>query len=482
MEMKYTKRIVLASFIWKLMERSGVQGIQFIVQLVLARLLLPEDFGVIAIVTVFISIANVFVQSGLNTALIQKKEADDRDFSSVLYISLLISGFLYIVIFFLARPISDFYQEPQLIPILRILSITLFFGAFNSVQNAYVARHMKFKSLFFSSLGAVIISGTTGIIAAFLGLGVWALVLQQLINQLVISTNLWFTVKWRPKLYFSVERVKSLFSFGWKLLASNLIHVLYMNLRTLVIGKVYTPSALGFYNRGEAFPKIIVENIDGSIQSVMLPTFSAYQDKLDRLKSMVRRTVVTSSFFVFPAMVGLAVIAEPLIKIVLTDKWLDAVPFLQIFCLGYSFLPIQNVNLQAISAMGRSDITLKLQIIKKACGLIILVITVPLGVHAIAIGAILSAFVSMLLNIQPNRKLLNYGFSEQIKDVSPALFISILMGAIVYFLNFLDLMVWVKLIVQIISGVVIYIGLAKLFKIESLEYFFSIIKGIKNKI
>ncbi|MGB4044287.1 MAG: lipopolysaccharide biosynthesis protein [Thermacetogeniaceae bacterium] len=464
------KSTVLSSLFWKLMERGGTQGIQFIVQIVLARLLLPEDFGLIAIVTIFILLANVFVQSGFNTALIQKKDADDEDFSSVFYLSLFVAGLLYVVLFLTSPFISVFYRSPQLILILRVLSVTLFFGAFNSIQNAYVARNMMFKKLFFSSLGAIIISGTVGIATAYLGWGVWALVAQQLTNQLAVTLILWFTVKWRPKLLFSIEKVKVLFSFGWKLLASSLINTLYMEIRSLIIGKIYIPAMLGFYDRGQQIPKVIVSNIDGAIQSVMLPALASQQDDKKRVKAMMRRAIMTSSFIMFPMMVGLAVVAEPVVKIILTDKWLPAVPFLQIFCASYSLWPIHTANLQAINALGRSDIFLKLEIIKKVIGIIILGVSIPFGIYAIAWGVLISGVISTFINAYPNLKLLNYSYIEQWKDIMPSLGISLVMGAVVYTLNFLNIAVWQILMLQVFVGVVIYIGLAKVFKVESFGY------------
>ncbi|MDR9756689.1 MAG: lipopolysaccharide biosynthesis protein [Thermoanaerobacterales bacterium] len=464
------KSTVLSSLFWKLMERGGTQGIQFIVQIVLARLLLPEDFGLIAIVTIFILLANVFVQSGFNTALIQKKDADDEDFSSVFYLSFFVAGLLYVVLFLTSPFISVFYRSPQLILILRVLSVTLFFGAFNSIQNAYVARNMMFKKLFFSSLGAIIISGTVGIATAYLGWGVWALVAQQLTNQLAVTLILWFTVKWRPKLLFSIEKVKVLFSFGWKLLASSLINTLYMEIRSLIIGKIYIPAMLGFYDRGQQIPKVIVSNIDGAIQSVMLPALASQQDDKKRVKAMMRRAIMTSSFIMFPMMVGLAVVAEPVVKIILTDKWLPAVPFLQIFCASYSLWPIHTANLQAINALGRSDIFLKLEIIKKVIGIIILGVSIPFGIYAIAWGVLISGVISTFINAYPNLKLLNYSYIEQWKDIMPSLGISLVMGAVVYTLNFLNIAVWQILMLQVFVGVVIYIGLAKVFKVESFGY------------
>lgn len=481
MSSKYNKSNVMSSLIWKLLERGGTQGIQFIIQIILARLLLPKDFGLIAIVMVFISLANVFVQGGLNKALVQKKDSDSKDFSTVLYVSLIMAVILYVLIYLTAPYISAFYDESRLTNVLRVISLTLFFGAFNSIQNAYVEKHMLFRKLFFSSLLASIISGITGIILAYSGLGVWAIVTQQILSQMTISIVLWFTVRWRPEIFFSISKVKLLFSFGWKLLVSNLIHMLYMDLRTLIIGRIFSPSMLGYYNRGENFPKIIVNNIDGSLQSVMFPTFSAHQDDKKRLKDMVRRTVVTSSFLIFPAMIGLVVIAEPLVLLLLTEKWLQAAPFLQIFAVSYLFIPIQTVNLQAISALGRSDVTLKLQIIKKVVGIIILLISIPFGVYSIAVGAAVSAFMSMLINIYPNRTLLNYSYTDQFIDIIPTLAISIIMGVAIYPLKLVISGMISLLLTQLSLGVLIYLVLAYAIKLDSFKYINNIVREIISR-
>ena len=462
------------------MERGGTQGIQFFVSIILARLLSPEEYGIIAIIMVFILLANVFVESGFNTALIQKKDADEVDFSSVLYLSLGVATILYVVIFFTAPFIASFYDQPILIQVLRVLSITIFIGAFNSIQNAYVARNMLFKKLFTSSLGSVTISGVVGIIAAYSGLGVWALVLQQLTSQLAVAVILWFTVKWRPHLIFSTTRIKSLFSYGSKLLASGLLDTLYRNLRTLIIGRMYTPSMLGYYNRGQQFPQLIVSNINGSIQSVMLPALSAHQDDRKRVKDMMRRAIVSSSFLIFPMMFGMAVVAEPLVKIVLTDKWLPAVPFLQIACFTFALWPIHTANLQAINAMGRSDIFLRLEIIKKIMGLIVLGISLPFGVYAIAFGGIFSGLIGTFINAYPNKELLNYSYKEQWLDIMPSLLISLIMGGVVYLFNYLSISAWQILILQIVSGGIIYILLAKIFKIESFTYLVGTMKQLIN--
>ncbi|RUR38705.1 lipopolysaccharide biosynthesis protein [Clostridium perfringens] len=481
MENKNIKGQVIDSLIWKLMERGGVQGIQFILQLILARLLTPDDYGIIAIIAIFITIANVFVQSGFNTALIQNKETDEKDFSSVFYLSMLVALVLYVVLFFVSPVISRFYRVPELTKVIRVLSITLFFGAYNSIQNAVISKTMKFKKLFFSSSISVILSGSIGVVLAYLGFGVWALVAQQLINQFTIIIILSFIVDWHPKLIFSVERIKVLFGYGWKLLVSSLIDTFYMNIRSLIIGKIYHPAVLGFYNRGDQFPQIIVSNINGSIQSVMLPALSSEQENKVRVKNMVRRAIVTSSFIIFPMMIGLAVVAEPLVKILLTDKWLPCVPFMQIFCISYALWPIHTANLQAINALGHSNIFLKLEIVKKIIGTLILVISLFYGIYAIAIGTLISGIISTFINSYPNIKILNYSYFEQIKDIMPSIFISILMGIITYSIKFLCLPDILTLIVQIFVGIILYIALAKLFKLECYIYLVDTFKNILKR-
>nr|WP_321295758.1 lipopolysaccharide biosynthesis protein [uncultured Sphaerochaeta sp.] len=461
---------IIANLFWKFFERFGTQGLQFIIQVILARLLFPSDYGVLALVVIFITIANVFVQSGLSTSLIQKKVVDQVDYSSVLYISLGIAGILYCTLYFMAPLIGVFYDNDGLVLVLRVLALTLFPGAFNSIQNAIVSRMMQFKRLFYSSVGAGIVSGIVGISLAYYGYGIWALVFQQLTNQICITLILWFTVKWRPTLQFSFERVKVLFSFGWKLLVSSLIDTIYNDLRSLLIGKIYTPATLGYYNRGQQFPQLLISNINGSIQSVMLPALAAQQDYTERVKSMMRRSIVTSSFIVFPLMVGLAVVAKPLVLLLLTEKWLPSVPFLQIFCFSYALWPIHTANLQAINAMGRSDIFLKLEIVKKIFGLVILAVSLPFGVYYLALGQVVSGIISSFINAYPNKKLLNYGYGEQMKDIFPSLILSLIMGVFVYLLLYLGLSPLITMLIQIFVGVVIYAGLAFIFKLECFTY------------
>ena len=413
--------------------------------------------------------------------MIQGKDITEEDYSSVFYLSMFVAGILYTVLFFIAPVVADFYKIKELILILRVLSLTLFIGAVTSIQNAIVARKMQFKKLFKSSLGAMIISGVIGIIMAYKGYGVWALVYQQLINQLLITMILWSTVKWRPKCCFSFKRIRVLFSYGGKLLASALLDTLYMNLRSLIIGKVYSPSTLGFYNRGNQFPQIIVTNINGSITSVLLPAMSAEQDDKVRVKQIMRRAIVTSSFIIFPMMIGLAVISKPLVILLLTEKWLPCVPFVWIFCASYSLWPIHTANLQAINALGRSDIFLKLEIIKKIMGVTILIISVKYGVYAVALGMLLSGIISTFINSYPNKKLLNYAYKEQILDILPSLLISLIMGGLIYFLSYIVKGNFSLIVTQVIFGGISYVLLSIIFKLECYKYLLNTIKEILNR-
>ena len=470
------KKTVISSLVWKFLERLGTQGIQFVVSIILARLLLPSDYGIITMIMVFTAIANSFIQSGFSTSLIQKKNSDELDFSSVFYTSFVIAIICYLILYFTSPLIADFYQMPQIKVILRVLALTLFFGAFNSVQNAKLSKDMKFKTLFFSSLGAIIVSGTTGITMAYLGFGAWALVGQQLANIIASTIILWFTSGWRPKIMFSLTRVKGLFSYGWKIMCSSLIDTFYQNLYNLVIGKFYNSATLGNYNKGEQFPKLIAVNIDGAIGSVMLPAYAREQERKDKVKKMVRRAIVTSSLILFPLMLGLAAIAEPLVKILLTDKWLGCVPFMQILCVVYALYPINTANLQAIKALGKSDYFLKLEIIKKILGITVLIITVPHGVYTMAIGQVIVTIISTMINAFPNRKLLNYNYFEQVKDILPNLLIAILMFIVVYPIKYLIDNTILLLTIQIIVGAIIYIALMNIFKVEAFNYLFDIIK------
>lgn len=476
----------LSSLIWKFFERFGAQIIQFVVGIILARLLLPEDYGSIALLTVFIAVANVFTQSGFSTALIRKLDADDLDYSSVFYCSLFISIIIYIILFFTAPYIANFYEMPILKDVLRVLSLSVIISTYNSMQNTILQKQLLFKRLFISSFSAVIISGGIGIAFAYLGYGIWALVAQQLSSTIITTFIMLFTVKWHPKLMFSFARLKTLFGFGWKLLLSGILNTIYENLYSLIIGKKYTPDDLAYWNRGKQFPDLIVNNINGSINSVMYPVYSLKQNNLADLKSTVRRAMKTSSFVVFPMMVGLAVCAEPLVRLLLTDKWLFCVPFLQAWCIVYAFMPLHTTNLNVYNALGRSDIFLWLEIIKKIIGIITLFATLPFGLGWMMFGKILTSILGIFINALPNTKILKYSMKEQLVDILPSMLVALAMGGIVYCISLIPMHYVAILVVQILVGIILYVLLSRLFKLEPYLYCKQILikafRKIKNKI
>ncbi len=463
------------------MERCGAQGVTFIVSIVLARLLDPSVYGTIALVTVFTTIMQVFVDSGMGNALIQKKNADDLDFSSVFWFNLAVCSVLYIIMFLTAPLIALFYKAPDLTPVIRVLSLILIISGVKNVQQAYVSRNMLFKRFFFATLGGTIGAAIVGIIMAYFQFGVWALVTQMLFNASVDTIILWCTVKWRPKKLFSLNRLKSLFSFGWKLLLSSLLDTVYNDLRQLIIGKIYSKDDLAQYNRGKDFPKLIVTNINSSIDSVLLPTMSKAQDDPSIVKNMTRRAIKTSTYIIMPFMVGLAVCAEPLVRLILTEKWLPCVFFLRVFCFSYAFWPIHTANLNAIKALGRSDLFLKLEIIKKIVGVIAILLTMWISVEAMAYSLLVTSILGQIINSWPNKHLMGYSYIEQVKDMLPQIGLSLFMGAIVYCIQFIGINDVLTLSVQILVGATIYISFSKAFHIDSFEYLISTVKGLLHK-
>ena len=467
---------VLKNFFWRFAERSSAQLVTFVVSIVLARILMPEDYGQIALVTVFTNIMQVFVDSGLGTALIQKKDADDLDFSSVFYFNFVACITIYILMFLLAPLIANFYNDVSLIPIIRVSSLTIVISGVKGIQQSYVSRNMLFKRFFYATLGGTIFSAFLGIGLAYMGFGVWAIVAQQLSNTTIDTLILWLTVKWRPKKMFSLERLKQLISFGWKMLASSLLDTVYNNLRSLIIGKIYSSVDLAYYNQGDKLPSVIISNINTSINSVLLPTMSNAQDDRLRIKAMTRRAIKTSTYIMAPLMMGLAFCAEPIVRLILTDKWLPCVPFLRIFCITYMFFPIHSANLNAVTAMGRSDLFLKLEIVKKIVGLTILVLTMRWGVMVMAYSLLLSSIMSQIINSWPNRKLLDYGYLEQLKNILPGITLAILMGCFVNLIGLFHFSDIVTLLIQVPMGAAFYIGVSAALHLESYEYLVGLIR------
>ena len=470
----------LSSFLFKVVESLGNQGIAFLVSLLLARLLDTSDYGVLSMLLVFIAVAQVFVTSGLNTALIQRKNVDETDLSSVFYVSFGVAAAFYALLFALAPWLASYFNMPALKSTLRVMALILLPGSLVSVQTAVVARQMAFRKLMIASLCATVLSGTVGVVMALNGAGYWALVAQQMTNQCVLAILLLILIRWRPRRVFSFARVKSHLRFGWKLLVSGLLDTGFINLRSAVIGKKFSDDALAFYTRGKQFPELAMNAINGSISSVILPVLSEQQDETERMKQTMRRSIMLSSFLVVPMMAGLAAVAEPMIRLLLTDKWLPCVPFLQLCCMDYALYPIHTNNLSAINAKGRSDIFLKLEIIKKAYGLAILLVSVLCfdGVMAIAWGGVISSLVSAAVNAHPNRELIRYGFLEQMRDILPTILISLVMFGMVYAMNALALPAAALLVLQIAVGALVYGGLSLLFKVESVQLVGQVVKKL----
>lgn len=480
------KKQTITGVIWKFTERISAQLVSFVVSIILARILAPDDYGLIALVFVFTTFCDKLLVAGFATSLIQKKTTDDKDFSSVLYFSIAVAFILYVLLFFGAPFIADFYTKfdhNELISVIRILGLSLFLMAFSSVQHAYASKHMLFKRYFWSTFGATVFSGIVGIAMAYQGRGVWALVTQNMLATLVGCIILWFTVDWRPKLLFSFKRLKGLFSYGWKIFMASIIKTLYNDVRSLVIARMFAPADLAYYNRGQSLPQLVDTNVTGTIDSVLFPAYSKLQDDRIAMLNAVRRTVMTSCYVLMPILALMAAVASPLVSLLLTDKWLPCVPYMQILCFSFIFSPIEMENLQAIKAIGRSDIVLRLEIVKKTIGILLLIVSVPFGVIAIAWSMMVSCLIAAILNASPNKKLIGYSFMQQFTDVLPSLIMSILIFVGVQ--GLLGLLSTSNHLVQLISScvaaMVFYIMASIMFRVESFKYMLTTISGMIKK-
>lgn len=466
------KSKALSSLLWKLLERGGNQIVQLIVQVVLARLIAPEQFGAFAIILVFVNIGNVIVVSGLNTALVQALDVSDEDCSTVFWFSLVASMLLYLAVFMLAPVIASFYALDGIVWPLRIIALLLFVNAYNSVQVAIVQRELEFKRVFVASSVAVVLSGVVGIAAAASGAGLWALVAQQLVYQLSNCAVLAFCVAWRPRLVFNFARARKLLSFGWKLLVSGLLDVGYQSLSDLIIGKQFSSSQLGYVSQGKRYPQALGSMLDGAIQPVMLSAVSRVQDDLSCVKRLVRRALKTSCYLIMPCMTCFALVAEPLVRLLLGDQWLPSVYFLQVYCFTQALLPIHSSNLQALNAIGRSDLFLRLEIIKKAYGLFFLLVTafVFRDVHLMIGSYLVASMVSTFVNAYPNKRIIGYSYTEQLRDIAPGILASFASAAIAWPLSFVSMPSIALILLQVLVMFSTYLALSKLFHIEALDY------------
>lgn len=464
-------RSISSNFFWRLLERFGAQTVTLVVSIVLARILDPTTYGAVAVIIVFTSFCNIFIDGGFSAALVQKKDADDIDFSSVFYFNLAVCVLLYIVLFIVAPFISDFYNISVLKWALRIQALTLIVSGFKGIQVTYVTKTMQFKKFFFSTLGGTITAAVVGIWMALKGFGIWALVVQGLVNNVVDTIILWITVKWKPMLAFSFSRIKRLFSYGWKLLIANIVYCSYADLRQLIIGKVYSSEDLAYYNKGYQFPQLIFDNTSNSLNSVLFPAMAERQDSKEQIKELTRKVNKLSSYIISPMMIGLAVVAEPFVLLLLGEKWLFAVPYMQVFCIMYGLSAgMGTANQNALKAIGKSNLLLIIEILKCAVDLAILFVSLNFGVFAIAIGMALGTFSRSFICAFPAKKYYNYPFFEQVIDMLPNLFINLVMGILVYKMSFIPLPSYLVLIIQVFSGIVIYLFLSAVTNNSSYAY------------
>lgn len=453
---------VLKNLVWKFSERIAAQIVTFVVSILLARLLTPEDYGLVSIVTIFITLANVFVSDGFGTALIQKKDADEVDFSSVLYFNIAFSILLYLVLYLSAPLLTSLYGDGYelLTPVLRVLGIRIIVTGINSVQQAYISKKMEFRKFFWATLIGTVLSAIAGITMAMNGFGVWALVAQYLTNTIINTVVLCCITKLKIVPQISFSRLKELLSYGYKLLLSKLLITGFQELRALIIGKKYSSADLAYYDKGKQLPSLVVTNVDASIGAVLFPKLAEDQADVERLKFNTRRSIRFSSYIMSPLMLGLAAVAKPLISILLTEKWLPCVPLMQVFCITYLFQPIHTANLQAIKAIGESGVFLRLEIVKKIIELIVLLITMQYGVTSIVIGQGALAIMFTFVNAYPNKRLIGYAFKEQMADIfPPILMATAMMIAILPITNFVSNL-FVQVAMQVLAGGVMYLLLS----------------------
>lgn len=470
------KNSIFSGVFWKFAERILAQGVSFIVSVILARILMPSDYGIVALILVFINIADVFVTSGFSTALVQNKDADRIDFSTNFYCSNAVSILVYLILFIVAPFIEKFYDMHGLALILRVFALRIPLSAYSAIQHAYVERHMIFKRYFFSTLGGTLISGVVGIIMAYKGFGSWALIAQYFTNTIVDILVLSITVPWHPEFAFSWKSAKSMMNYGWKILVADLSGTFFDQFRSLIVGKAYTSADLAFYNKGNQLPSLITTNISTSIMSVLFPAIANISDEKTRVKEMTRKAVKIMSFVMFPMLFGLAAVSGPLINVLFTSKWALAVPFVQILSISSAISLIGGVSLQAIKAIGKSDIILKLEIYKKPVYVLLLIIGVKINLTAVAITMLLYSIYGNVVNAVPLKKEIDYTYWEQLKDLSPVFLMSGVMGLLVYTISYLKLNNVLLLFIQVLVGIALYFGMATIFRIDTLKYLQNFLK------
>lgn len=463
------KRKTIKGVLWNSIEKFLVKGASFIISIILARILSPSDYGLIGMLTVFIALSNVFIESGLVKALIQKQDRTDTDLSTAFYTNVAIALILYFILFFTAPYIAAYFNEQKLKEILRILSLNLIIGSLNIVQRAVLMVKMDFKSLAFINFSGTMVGGGVGIAMAYTGCGVWALVGQSIASTLTMFIIFPIYSKWTPRIKFSVQSFKHLFAFGSKLLISGTVATVVNNISTVAIGKNYTTSQLGFYTRASQFSEMIAFTVNDILGGVTFPVLSELQNDRARITSVYRKSLYYTALVIFPVMILMALLAKPLVEILLTEKWLPCVVLLQILCISRMLVPLSSINMNLLNAVGRSDLFLKIDLSKVPIILIFLAITVPISVKAICIGTLITNIICFFINTYYPKKLFGYGAWEQVKDYAKLLLPISLMCATVCISNHLFDNSWVQLFVGAFSGSVVYVGSCFIFRAVSQE-------------
>lgn len=476
------KSTVIKSLIYKTVERFSVKGLGFVISILLARMLSPDVFGQIALITVIINLSQSIIEGGLGTALVQNKDVDDGDYSTVFYICMVLSALITAVIYAGAPLLANYYESPEMLLPLRVYIFSVFFSSYASVLMARMQREMRFRQILYCSLTATCVSGALAVALAFAGAGIWTLVAYYFSHTLVNCAAMFAAVRWVPKRSFSVARAKVLYGFGWKMLASSLLCSLYYDLRSLIIGKRFSTEALGYYDRGNQVPFVISSALDSSVQSVMFPVLAKSQDDRGALRGILRRSLTLSTMLVVPAMVGLSAISDTFVRLLLTEKWLPSVAFMEVLCIGQAASALTAPNLVAIKAMGRSDVYMKLEFVRRVLMLAALAVTVLAfdSVIAMAYSFTLSAWIDAAVCTVPCGRLLGYGAAKQFKDVGKILLAAVLMGAAVWAVGLLAMPLLLKLLVQVGCGVTVYIILCRLMKIESFLYILNCLKQMRK--
>ena len=466
------KQKALSGILWKLLENFGVQVIQLLTTILLARLIDPADYAPLSLTVVFITFATIFVQRGFEKALVQRRDVTDADLSTALYLCLLAALLCYALFFLFAPAIAAYYQTPAGVPVMRVMGLILFFYAINTVLNAIIARRMQFYKIFIASLIAIVLSGVVSILMAVIGLGTWALVAQQMVQMGAISLVLWIETGFRPKKTLSLRRAGAMLAYGWKLLLAGIVDTLFLQTAALMLGKLGGTQTLTYHNKGRQFPAIIGADTNTAIQTALFPVLSNKQDDPAMLHSMLRRAMAGSAFLMAPLLIGLAAVAEPMVRIVLTEKWLPSVPYLRVFCVCFAVYPITTTGTQALNALGRSDIFLRLELIRKSFGALLLVLVLLFfrSAYAVALAVAATYVFSAFLNVPVLKRETGYALAEQAADVLPPFALAACMGAAVYAVSFLGLGDWATLLLQVGIGVLIYTLGAYLTKMRTFFY------------